>query len=52
MSGETKEVLGSNYGQNDVIINRLIDKMTLFDESCIRAEYRDDGATASRNNGA
>lgn len=33
MSGETKEVLGSNYGQNDVIINRLIDKMTLFDDN-------------------
>ena len=24
MSGETKEVFGSNYGQNDVIINGLI----------------------------
>jgi hypothetical protein len=33
MSGETKEVLGSNYVQNDVIINRLIDKMTLFDDN-------------------
>ena len=33
MSGETKEVLDSNYGQNDVIINRLIDKMTLFDDN-------------------
>ena len=33
MSGETKEVLGSNYGQNDVIINGLIDKMTLFDDN-------------------
>ena len=27
MSGETKEILGSNYVQNDVIINGLIDKM-------------------------
>ena len=26
MSGETKEVFGSNYGQNDVIINGLIEK--------------------------
>ena len=33
MSGETKEVFGSNYGQNDVIINGLIDKMTLFDDN-------------------
>lgn len=33
MSGETKEVLGNNYVQNDVIINRLIDKMTLFDDN-------------------
>ena len=33
MSGETKEILDSNYGQNDVIINRLIDKMTLFDDN-------------------
>ena len=33
MSGETKEVLGSNYDQNDVIINGLIDKMTLFDDN-------------------
>ena len=55
MSGETKEVFGSNYGQNDVIINGLIEKMTLFDDnlmSLIRAEYRDNGVTASRNNGA
>lgn len=33
MSGETKEVFGSNYGQNDVIINGLIEKMTLFDDN-------------------
>ena len=33
MSGETKEILGNNGVQNDVIVNRLIDNMTLFDDN-------------------
>ena len=53
MSGETKEVFGSNYGQNDVIINGLIDKMTLFDDNLMSLVFTlDNGVTASRNNGA
>lgn len=33
MSGETKEILDNNGVQNDVIVNRLIDNMTLFDDN-------------------
>ena len=33
MSGETKEVFGSNYGQNDVIINGLIEKKKQYDDN-------------------
>lgn len=31
--GRDKRGFGSNYGQNDVIINGLIEKMTLFDDN-------------------
>ena len=33
MSGETKQILDNNGVQNDVIVNRLIDNMTLFDDN-------------------
>ena len=33
MSGETKEILDNNGVQNDVIVNRLIDNKTLFDDN-------------------